>query len=57
MSKPLTPEEIKYFTDKHNELLRCRCGEWTTVGEICCPGGGMPQCESCCPVCIEEGYV
>lgn len=51
----LTESEVKQLTERHHELVVCRsCREWTSFGESCC---GVTECESCCPVCIEEGFV
>jgi ferredoxin len=55
VNAPLTDEENKFFTARHHEEVMCsECKEWTEFGNSCC---GMTECESECPVCIEEGFV
>lgn len=55
VTRPLTAQEIGRLVERHHEQVMCSsCKEWTEFGESCC---GQTQCESDCPVCIEEGYV
>lgn len=51
----LTEKEKQQLTERHHEQVMCSsCKEWTEYGEACC---GMTECESQCPVCIEQGYI
>lgn len=51
-AEPLTESEIKHLIEQHNEIVICRsCKEWTSYGLSCC---GETECESECPICLEE---